>query len=115
MKKIGFKAFIVGVTLLAFGIGLAGSAQAEEEKIKIPKWLQNTKFSGDFRLRFQPEENKNFDEESLDRSRWRLRVRLGAVTKITDMWEVGIGIATGGTDGREPRSTNWTLNEFERE
>ena len=35
MKKIGFKAFMVSVTLLAFGLGMAGSAQAEEEKNRI--------------------------------------------------------------------------------
>jgi hypothetical protein len=110
MKKKALKGFIVGVALLAFGIGLAGSAQAEEEKIKIPKWIQNTKFSGDFRLRYQPQENQDYEEQSLERSRWRIRLRLGAVTKINDMWEVGLGVATGGSD---PRSTNWTLNEFE--
>lgn len=42
-----------------------------------------------------------------NRDRYRVRARLGLITKINEQWEAGIGLASGGSD---PRSTNDTLD-----
>ncbi len=91
--------------------------QAEEAKEKkeiagkeatkgfeLPKWVENTKFKGDVRARYQTEDTKN--DSNPDRNRGRVRLRLGVVSEVTDQWEAGFGIATGSND---PRSTNQTL------
>ncbi len=73
----------------------------------VPRWIKNTKFSGDFRLRYQ----LNDRHGAADRHRGRYRLRLGCVTPITDRITVGFGIATGGSN---PRSTNQSMdNTFE--
>jgi hypothetical protein len=71
------------------------------------KWLENFKFTGDFRLRYQLDKTEGSDQ----RHRGRIRVRLGTQVKIIDGVMVFAGIATGSGD---PRSTNVTLqNTFE--
>ncbi len=58
----------------------------------IPKWIQNTKLGGDFRLRYQ----YNHTNDSLnDRHRGRIRLRLGLDSKVNDKLMVGVGLATG--------------------
>ena len=73
----------------------------------LPGWIRNTRFSGDFRLRYQYENR----ERAPERHRGRYRLRLGLVTTITPKVSVGFGVCTG--DGN-PRSTNQTMtNSFE--
>ncbi len=80
---------------------------AQGESYALPKWVQNIKFKGDLRTRYQWEKRKGSEE----RHRARIRFRLGSEIKVTDGVKVAAGLATGGTD---PRSTNETLdNTFE--
>jgi len=67
----------------------------------IPEWVKNLKLKGDFRLRYQWQDN------SYKRERERIRLRVGAVTRPKDNFEIGFGLATGSSD---PRSTNVTLD-----
>ncbi len=86
-------------------------AQKETKKasLEIPKWVNKIKVKGDFRLRYQGQETENSGNPH--RSRERIRWRVGVVADVTDQWEAGFGLASGGTD---PRSTNQTLrNTFE--
>ncbi len=68
---------------------------------EMNEWMKNLKLKGDFRLRYQWQDNSH------RRERARIRLRLGAVTRLNDNFEVGFGLATGGSD---PRSTNVTLD-----
>ncbi|MBU2540898.1 MAG: putative porin [Candidatus Omnitrophica bacterium] len=80
---------------------------AKGESYALPKWVQNIKFKGDLRTRYQWEKQKGSEE----RHRGRIRFRLGSEMKVTEGLKVAAGLATGGTD---PRSTNETLdNTFE--
>ena len=80
---------------------------AQGESYALPKWVQNIKFKGDLRTRYQWEKQKGSEE----RHRGRIRFRLGSEMKVTEGLKVAAGLATGGTD---PRSTNETLdNTFE--
>ncbi len=91
---------------------VAKEAAKEEAKggaVKLPSWVENTKFKGDFRLRYQKEDTEN--DGNVARKRSRIRLRAGVESKVSDQWKAGFGLATGGTD---PRSTNQTLdNTFE--
>jgi polyhydroxyalkanoate synthesis regulator phasin len=65
---------------------------AKGENEAIPKWIQNTKLGGDFRLRYQ----YNHTNDSLnDRHRGRIKLRLGIDGKVNDKLMVGVGLATG--------------------
>ena len=77
----------------------------EALKESLPKWIQNTKLKGDFRLRYQYEK-RNGDVTARNRARYRYR--LGIISKIVDPIEVGFGLASGGDD---PRSTNQTFQD----
>lgn len=80
---------------------------AQGDSYALPKWVQNIKFKGDLRTRYQYEKRKGSEE----RHRGRIRFRLGSEMKVTDSVKVAAGLATGGKD---PRSTNETLdNTFE--
>ncbi len=80
---------------------VAGADAAE-----IPAWVEKINFKGDFRFRYQDEQPEN---ESKERQRFRIRLRAGVTAEVTDQWEVGFGLATGGSD---PRSTNQTLEDI---
>lgn len=71
----------------------------------LPKWLQNFKLKGDARVRYQWNQKKS----SLDRSRGRIRLRLGAEANVNEKVKAHVGIATGSTD--DPRSTNRTFED----
>ncbi len=76
--------------------------------LAMPEFIKNTKFKGDFRLRYEYSDRENGEE---NRNRGRYRFRLGGVTKVNDKVEVGYGLASGSAD---PRSTNQTFtNSFE--
>jgi polyhydroxyalkanoate synthesis regulator phasin len=78
---------------------------------KIPKWVKKINFKGNFRLRYEGEEQKHDDGTTTRRHRGRYRFRFGAVAKVTEHWEVGFGLKTGGGN---PRSANVTFtNGFE--
>jgi hypothetical protein len=71
----------------------------------VPEWVQKIKMKGDLRMRYQHEE---IGESTLQRDRFRARLRLGVQAKVTDGVEVNAGIATG-NDG-DARSTNQTFD-----
>lgn len=68
-------------------------------------WANQIKLKGDMRLRWQHQAE---DGKSSDRDRGRLRYRLGIIGKPSDGWEVGAGLASGGSD---LRSTNQSFDD----
>lgn len=81
---------------------------AKGENEALPKWIQNIKMKGDFRLRYQYQHtNKGLN----DRHRARIRLRLGVEGQVNDKLMAALGLATGLSDGSADaaRSTNATL------
>ncbi len=82
---------------------------AQGTNVSLPAWVQNTKLKGDFRTRYEWTHDKIIPSGTpaeSDRSRARIRVRVGEETIVNNKLKVGVGIATGGND---PRSRNITL------
>jgi len=75
-------------------------------EVQVPDWVTKAKVKGDFRARYQNEDRT--EDTNPHRDRGRIRLRLGVVTEVNDMWKVGFGLATGGDDSR---STNETLDD----
>ncbi len=67
-------------------------------------WSDKVKVSGDVRLRYQ----NQTEDGRVSRDRGRYRYRLGITGEVNEMFQVGGGIASGGTD---PRSTNETFDD----
>ncbi len=91
----------------------------DEKKIDsmIPesiKWIENIKFSGDFRYRYEM-----IDEEGSDnRNRNRIRFRVGATAKVSEDVDLGFRLATaeevsttGSHTGGDPVSTNQSFDD----
>ncbi len=100
---------------------IAKQTVKDELKGKIPKvekWVENFKFKGDLRLRYQNEDRKDVlaqgglpAQAESDRDRLRFRWRLGMEAKINPEWTAAFGLSSNGGSGR---STNQTLeNTFE--
>jgi len=88
--------------IIILGLALMlGAAFAQGES----DWVENIKFKGDLRTRYQTEE-----QESLDyiRERMRIRARIGMLGTLTEEFSAGIGLCSGGDD---PRSTNQTFDD----
>jgi len=75
----------------------------------LPAWVQNIKFKGDLRLRYQNQHEKNGNDIQKDVNIGRVRMRLGMESKINDKVMAGVGIATGSGD---PRSTNISFGDY---
>jgi len=119
-------------------------AQAHKERWgdpgTLPDWIRRIQWDGDLRPRYErdmfakdnlPTSYKNFLavnsagstsaagpnawlDTTDDRTRWRLRARLGMLAKVTDGLEAGFRITTGSITN--PLSTNQTLgNSFNRD
>ena len=84
----------------------AAQKETKNSMVEIPKWVEKINLKGDLRFRYQNEDKD--DDGAPSRDRWRVRARLGAVVDVTEHWEAGFGLATGGDD---PRSTNETLDD----
>ncbi|PKM17018.1 MAG: hypothetical protein CVV12_00100 [Gammaproteobacteria bacterium HGW-Gammaproteobacteria-2] len=82
----------------------AKTAAAVSDKVDAMAWASKIKLSGDMRNRFE----YNSTDDKHDRSRARLRYRLGITANPVEHVEVGAGIASGGAD---PRSSNQTFND----
>jgi polyhydroxyalkanoate synthesis regulator phasin len=76
----------------------------QAKKEVIPEWVQKTRLTGDFRLRYQWDDRDGSDQ----RNRFRFRARLALETKIAETLKFTFGIASGPTD---PRSTNQTMSD----
>lgn len=61
----------------------------------LPKWVQNTKLKGDFRLRYQVDHSKASNNETKNRQRGRIRLRMGLESKVNEKLIVAVGLATG--------------------
>lgn len=87
----------------------------------VPEWVRGLKWEGDLRVRYQGDyfadgnappaafqaSGVNLSNTTEDRSRWRVRARLGLLAQINDTISGGFRITTGNTS--DPVSTNQTL------
>ena len=81
---------------------------ADADRRSNPEWLENLKFAGDLRLRYQ---NDCYNFEDRDRNRMRFRLRFGFVkTWPNEDLEVGFRLASGADN--DPTSTNQTFGDF---
>jgi hypothetical protein len=70
----------------------------------------DTRFKGDFRLRYQYDKTDDNASEMKDgRHRERIRLRFGLETDVNERLTVGMRLASGSDD---PRSTNQSLGDF---
>jgi hypothetical protein len=92
--------------------------QMPATKINIGSWLDELRIYGDMRARFEgfygrssPSNLGLFDE--VDRTRYRLRLRIGAFAKAGD-WSTGLRLASGDTGGpaADAISTNTSFDQF---
>jgi hypothetical protein len=95
-------------------VAVAANEKAPADKggeKKLPSWLDNLKFSGDFRLRYQFDGynwGNTEDKEKMDRHRARARLRFGfEKTWLDDQVAVGFRLASG--DSNANNSTTQTL------
>lgn len=91
-------------------------ADAAKRSSGMPKWAENLKFSGDFRLRYDGQyydfaaKGSPSSDQLKDRNRARYRLRFGFVkTWMEDQMEVGFRLASGNSN--DPTSTNQTMGE----
>jgi len=91
------------------GVREVAKEETKKASMELPAWIRNTKVSGDFRLRYQGQDQIDLsDLETEWRNRGRVRLRLGAETKVAEGWKAGFQLATGDDN---PRSTNVTLGD----
>jgi len=76
-------------------------------KDSMPDWVKNTKLKGDFRLRYEWTKDKVSSGDITDRSRARIRARLGVESQVNNKLTMAVGIATG--KQTDPRTRNVTL------
>lgn len=86
--------------------------KAYASKSGMPDWVTAFKINGDFRGRYEhfSSDNNNF----VDRSRFRYRLRLGAVATIKDNFEVGVRLSSSEANssfGGDPISGNTTFQD----
>ncbi len=74
----------------------------------VPKWVKTVKVKGDLRLRYQLTQKDETGTNTPDRSRGRVRARIGVSAKVTDNVKAAIGMASGSDD---PRSTNQSFDD----
>ncbi len=72
---------------------------------KAADWAGRIRWKGDFRFR----NDQLMEEGRPDRTRQRIRARLGMDARLSDTLSTGFQIVTG--DGLDPRSTNQTLGD----
>jgi hypothetical protein len=93
-------------------VRIAKELDANSKEHSLPGWLDNLKFYGDLRLRYQGEDYNwgSGDSEKKNRNRARFRLRFGVVkTWLEDQLEVGFRLASG--DSETPTSTNQTFTD----
>ena len=74
-----------------------GFATAHAVKTGMPDWVSSLKMNGDFRGRFDGTYSDNVT--SVDRNRFRYRLRFGVTANIVDDFEVGFRLGSGDLDG----------------
>ncbi|MEO6184473.1 MAG: putative porin, partial [Verrucomicrobiota bacterium] len=83
-----------------------GFTQAYSVKSGMPEWVNSLKFNGDVRLRYDGIYID--DPATIDRHRFRYRLRFGATAMLQDNLEVGLRLISGNGD---PISGNATLED----
>ena len=86
--------------------------KAYASKSGLPDWVTAFKINGDFRGRYDYFKSPN--DAFVERSRYRYRLRLGAVAAIKDNLEVGLRLTSGdpsSTFGGDPNSGNATFQD----
>lgn len=107
MKRIK-KQMAVMMAVTLFASISSGVSVAHAETSAIPEWIKTIKLKGDVRLRYQLTTKDEAGKDIADRSRGRVRARIGIGAKVADGVKVGIGLASGGDD---PRSTNQSFDD----
>lgn len=91
---------------------LVEQALAESKSMFAPGWLENLKFGGDLRLRY--EYRRRAAEQRDDDGRYRFRLRFGIVkTWPKEDMEIGFRIVSGADN--DPTSTNQTFENMFQE
>ena len=72
------------------------AAVVAEKQAKKLAWAERIKIKGDLRTRYQYQD----EDRRVERSRGRLRYRLGVIAAPAEGLEVGAGLASGGSDQR---------------
>ncbi len=93
-------------------------ASAEGSKIKLDNaFIDQLKIKGDLRVRFERRDRQEPSTSTSDdkaRDRLRTRFRIGAVwTNKAENWEIGAGLATGGSGGTSTNDTWGESSPFE--
>lgn len=108
MKK-SYRRFTLMMSSFLLAPALICIPAAFAEESEIPKWVKTVKVKGDLRLRYQLDQQEDKDgKEAPDRSRGRMRARVGIGAEVTDGVKIAIGLASG--DGN-PRSTNQSFQD----
>ena len=85
---------------------------AKGENESLPAWIQKMSLGGDFRYRYQWEDQRSVVSgvpTTVDRTRERIRFRLKGDAKVNKNMGVAFGIATGNSS--DSRSTNQTFDD----
>jgi len=98
--------------------GVAGEGRSHERLpdavVSAPGWLQNLKFGGDIRLRYEAfDQSSGHPSETDDRTRFRYRLRYGFEKKLTSDINIGFAMASGEQSGgtqADPTTTNTTFD-----
>lgn len=87
-------------------------SKAYSAKSGMPDWVSALKFNGDFRGRYDGIFSEN--PASVDRNRFRYRLRFGVTAELSDGLEVGLRLASGepsGSFGGDAISGNTSLTD----
>ena len=90
----------------------AGFRKSYQVKSGMPEWVTALKINGDFRGRYEMFESNN--DDFVDRSRYRYRLRLGMVATFNDNFEAGLRLTSSeqaGGFGGDPISGNTTMQD----
>ncbi|MST01222.1 MAG: hypothetical protein EXS29_07925 [Pedosphaera sp.] len=79
--------------------------KAYSSKSGMPEWVTSMTWKGDLRLR--AEHIKGTEENNMDRTRYRYRLRYGAEATLNDNFAVGFRFASG--EAGDPISTNQSM------
>ncbi|MCG3147863.1 MAG: hypothetical protein PCFJNLEI_01304 [Verrucomicrobiae bacterium] len=83
-------------------------AMNRANKTKVASWIDEMKWSGDLRLRGEFFDNED-QANTVDRWRYRYRLRLGVESKMKSWATVGLRLASG--DANDPVSTNESFDD----
>ena len=83
-----------------------------EPPITVSRVIDRVTIKGDLRIRYEHRKRDIIGNDDDTRNRWRSRVRLGGVWENeNENWQIGLGIASGGSDATSTNYT-WSKNEI---